>query len=97
MPDNETILEEAQRLVYGDRNKDYGTPLTNHSRTASLYSAYLGIPISPEQVCYLNILQKIARGMNAFKRDTITDIAGYAANLEMIQNEREIQKPSSQR
>lgn len=88
----ETILQEANRLVNGDRQKDYGTPLTNHSRTAALFSAYLGIPITAEQVCYLNILQKIARSQHGYKRDNLTDTVGYALNLEMIQNEREIQK-----
>lgn len=85
----ETILEEAQKLVYGNRQQDYGSPLTNHTHTATLFSAYLGITITPEQVCYLNILQKISRSKHGFKRDNIVDIAGYSANLEMIQNERE--------
>jgi uncharacterized protein DUF6378 len=92
MQNKETVLDEAKRLVYGDRQKDYGSPLTNHTHTAALFSAYLGIPITPEQVCYLNILQKVSRSINGFKRDTITDIAGYAGNLEMIQNEREENK-----
>lgn len=85
----ESILEEAVRAVHGARNDDYGSPLTNHSRTAAFWSAYLGIPISPEQVCMLNILQKVSRGMNRITRDTLVDISGYAANVEMIQAERD--------
>lgn len=84
-----TILEEAQAAVHGARNEDYGHPLDNHGRTAALWSTYLGVPITAEQVCFLNILQKISRGMNRVTRDTIVDIAGYAANVEMVHDERE--------
>lgn len=88
-PLSETVLEEANRIVNGARGADYGTPLDNHTRTAGLFAAYLGIPLTAEQVCFLNILQKISRGMNRVTRDTLVDIAGYAANVEMVQAERE--------
>jgi hypothetical protein len=70
------------------RATHYGSPLTNHTRTAGLWSSYLGIAITPDQVCFLNILQKIARGQTQVTRDTLVDIAGYAGNIEMIQQER---------
>lgn len=89
---SETILEEAQRHVHGARNEDYGHPLDNHGRTAALWSTYLGRSITPEDVCFLNILQKISRGMNRVTRDTLVDVAGYAANVEMVQDERERRK-----
>jgi hypothetical protein len=85
----ETILQEAQRHVHGARNQDYGHPLDNHGRTAALWSTYLGQTITAEDVCMLNILQKISRGMNSITRDTLVDIAGYSANVEMVQDERE--------
>jgi hypothetical protein len=83
-----TILDEAAEIVHGARNEDYGTPLDNHSRTAAFWSTYLGIPITAEQVCVLNILQKISRSMNLLTHDTMVDIAGYAANIWMIQEAR---------
>ena len=94
----ETILEEAQRIIHGPRNQDYGHPLDNHGTTASLWGAYLealqrrGGSLGPEDVCYLNILQKIARAVTTgvYKRDTPVDVAGYAGNVEMIQEERQI-------
>lgn len=89
MQTTENVLEEAQRVVHGSRMKDYGTPLDNHTITAGLFSAYLGIPITAEQVCYLNILQKISRSVHSFKRDNLVDIAGYTYNLQMIHDERE--------
>lgn len=83
-----SILEEAQNVVHGDRAKDYGHPFINHNRTAQLWTAYLGVPITAEQVCMLNILQKISRSQNRLTRDTLVDIAGYAANVEMIEERR---------
>ena len=88
------ILQQADELIHGDRQKDYGHPLDNHKTTAELWSAYLKkvtgkeIDLSPEDVCVLNILQKVSRGGHRITRDTIIDIAGYAGNMEMIQNER---------
>jgi hypothetical protein len=91
---NESILQEAQRIIHGDRNADYGHPIDNHATTAALWNAYIAAkkgPLGPEDVCYLNALQKISRAVTTgkYKRDTPVDIAGYAGNVEMIQDERE--------
>jgi hypothetical protein len=82
---SETILEEAARVVDGRRGDDYGHPRVNHARTAAFWSVYLRQPITPEQVCMLNVLQKVARSMKSITRDSLVDIAGYARNVEMIQ------------
>jgi hypothetical protein len=74
------VLDEAAEIVCGDRQKAYGLPEDNHGRTAALWSVFLGTPITPRQVCYMNILQKCSREVNHSKRDTDVDIAGYAAN-----------------
>jgi hypothetical protein len=74
------VLDEAKGIVCGDRQDAYGAASVNHTRTAKLFSVFLGIPITPRQVAYLNILQKCAREVNASRRDNDVDIAGYAAN-----------------
>lgn len=84
---NTSILEEAARIVDGPRRADYGTPLENHGRTAALWSAYLGVPITPRQVCMLNVLQKVSRDAHAPKRDNLVDIAGYARNAELCETQ----------
>lgn len=86
---SKTILDEAHLAVEGARGRDYGHPLDNHSRTAALWAVYLGRPVTPEDVCFLNMLQKIARCMNSVTRDGLVDLAGYARNVEMVQQERE--------
>jgi hypothetical protein len=83
-----SILDEAQAIVHGPRRTDYGHPFDNHSRTAAFWSDYLGIPITPEQVCMMNILQKVSRSMTSITRDTLVDIAGFAANVELIEERR---------
>lgn len=88
-----TILDEAAEIVAGARRQDYGTPRQNHSRTAALMNAYLATieesegglsDIDAFDVCMLNILQKISRLTHRRTRDSLVDIAGYAANAAEI-------------
>lgn len=90
---SETILQEADRIINGDRQYECGHPLDNHGCTARLWSAWLtrhcgvNVEIGPEDVCHLMILKKESRAANRAKRDHLVDIAGYAGNIEMIENE----------
>ncbi len=86
---HETILQEAQRLVYGDRGAAYGHPLDDFGRTAKIWSAILGCRVTAEQVGLCMIGVKISRQCNQPKRDNLTDAAGYAATVQMCIEERE--------
>jgi len=86
---NTTILQEAQDVVYGDRQEDYGSVTQNFTTIAQLWSAVLGIKVSPEQVGLCMIQVKVAREMNKPKRDNLVDICGYAACLEKMEIENE--------
>lgn len=88
----ETILEEAARIVGGDRQASYGTPFANHSATAGMVTEYLQakypeLPgswaMDAADVCWFNILQKCARDAFHAKRDNLVDVAGYARNIEL--------------
>ena len=80
----ETVLERGQA---------YGSPANNHARTARLWSAYLEnkraangggeLPaLTPGDVCFFNILQKIARLQSGSQhRDSLVDVIGYVLNL----------------
>lgn len=83
-----TILEEAQSLVYGDRQESYGSVTDNFTKIAQLWSPILNTPITPEQVGLCMIAMKIARECHKPKRDNLTDIAGYAATIEKMQTEK---------
>lgn len=85
----ETILEEAQRLVHGERQAAYGHPLDDFTRTGRLWAAILGIrEVTPQQVGLCMIAVKLSRQCNAPKRDNMTDAAGYAATVQMVVDER---------
>jgi len=81
-----SVLVEADQLTRGARQESYGHPSDNHSRTARFWSTYLDVKISPQQVCFLNVLQKIGRSMHAPDRDHLVDIVGYIRNVEMIED-----------
>jgi hypothetical protein len=91
-----TILDEAQDIIWGDREKTYGEPDVNLKRIATLWNAFLvsrykhgytGEPyeITSEDVCWMMVLLKASRQMNAPKRDNLIDAAGYIGLIERIQ------------
>lgn len=92
------ILEEADQVTSGDRNKFYGHPFHNHGLTAKFWDAYMkelsrrGKDLTARDVCWLNILQKCSRDMNMQKEDNEVDTAGYARNMQMIRDFGHIQR-----
>lgn len=89
-PRKETsVLTEANNLVHGERNESYGHPLDDFSRTAKIWSAILGIGVTPEQVGLCMIGVKISRQCNAPKRDNMVDAAGYAETVDWVMEEKE--------
>jgi hypothetical protein len=69
--------------------------LDNHQITADFWNVYLskrypGIKLTPEDVCFMNDLQKTARMVTTGKitRDGLVDKCGYTANVEIILDER---------
>lgn len=77
--EQETILQTAQRLVYGNRQRDYGHPLTDMTRTAKLWSVIFGTEVTPLQVPLAMAALKISRELENHKADNLIDLAGYAA------------------
>lgn len=84
-----SILEEAQSLVHGDRGDAYGHPFDDFSKTALIWQAIFGIPVTPEQVALAMVGVKISREVNKPKRDNRVDGAGYFETLEMVVQRRE--------
>lgn len=86
----ETALEEAQRLVHGDRGADYGHPIIDYTRTGRMWGAILGIPdIDPRLCCLMMAAVKISREVNKHKKDNLTDLAGYAECANMVAERQE--------
>jgi len=85
--DHESVMTEADRLVNGDRQGDYGHPRDNFSFVAHLWDEYLrarGIitgdgELDGADAAQMLLLLKVARfATGSRKRDTVVDQAGYA-------------------
>ena len=75
------ILREAERIVMGSRQENYGSPESNFANIAAYWSVYLHKSVSPADVAVMMILMKAARLSNKIDHtDSWVDIAGYAAN-----------------
>lgn len=83
----ETILQEAQRLVHGARQANYGHPFDDYTKVSRLWSVILDCDVSPQQAALCMVAIKISREMHMHKRDNLVDGAGYFAVLELIQQE----------
>ena len=74
------ILDEASRLIYNDRQADYGTPQVNHERIAKLWSVVLEMEVQPWQVALCMNQVKVARLVQSpSKLDNWIDAAAYVA------------------
>jgi len=84
------ILEEAQSIIYGDREQTYGHPAKNINHIAAQWTLYLHqrhgivVTLTAEDVCWMMVDLKKTRQMNAQKRDNVVDGAGYLALIERI-------------
>jgi hypothetical protein len=93
VPPEETILDEAKRLVFGNREEDYDHPKHNGERFAALMNAYYGAklgvlaPFAPKDYAIVMILAKLTREQFAHRRDNLVDIAGYAEVLARIEGD----------
>lgn len=83
----QSVLEEAEAIINGERRDDYGGPLESFTRIARLWEPILGVEISPYDVALCLIQLKVARAVNGMQRDSIVDIAGYAGCVELMKRE----------
>lgn len=90
------VLREAEELVNGDRNNQYGPPDQDFQRTADLWTIYLDGRriIDAHDVAVMMILLKVSRlSWSADKADNWIDIAGYSAcGYDIIHKNKEEQK-----
>lgn len=84
--EKESILQEAERIINGERRVEYGDARDCFALISNLWTEYSidklkdDTSISAHDVAMMMCLMKIARTTTgAKKRDTYVDIAGYAA------------------
>jgi len=74
-----SVLREVSNVI-NERGKNYGESRENFKQIAELWKAYKGVEFSREDVALFFILAKVARlSSTAQHRDSLVDIAGYAA------------------
>lgn len=84
------LLMEANQITSHDRNSAYGNPEDNFRNIADRWNLYLGARfgggtaiLTAQDVGHMMIDMKLARlSTNPGHRDSLVDIAGYAACAE---------------
>lgn len=74
-------LRTAAGMVDGSRSRAHGVDKgRSFDHVAAVWSAFLGVPITGEQVCWCMTMLKAVRSQNGMPLpDHYTDAAGYAA------------------
>lgn len=91
-----SILQQADAIINGQRQQDYGDKLSNFTQIAMLFTGTLARKLNPgtiitaDDVALLMMQVKVARLANMpTHKDSILDIAGYAGCLDKLQEERD--------
>lgn len=78
--DTAWFCDTAKGIVSGHRVQEYGTVVESFKRTAALWTAILGHPITAEQVAMCQVALKLSRLANTPNhRDSWVDVLGYGA------------------
>lgn len=94
------VLQEADKLVHGDRNEAYGHPLDDFGCTAAIWRAMikrrygLDVPVDPDFVGLCMAAVKLSRESGKHKTDNLIDLAGYAETTQMCVDEIEARAQS---
>lgn len=73
------ILDMANLLTYGDRNRKAGDFVTNHTNIARIWSVILGVEVEAYQVALCMAGVKLARTAASKDLDHFIDGAAYFA------------------
>lgn len=95
------LLDEAREITSKDRNQAYGAPEDNFQQIADYWTLYMRNAKILDQGCkglrhvdvaYLMALMKLARlNTNPTHRDSLVDLAGYAACAADCQEKLDVQ------
>ena len=74
----ESILNEAESIVNGERAQDYGSAVESFGRIAQLASLLSGKELTAIDCCLVLKSVKLIRESFKHKRDNLVDECGYA-------------------
>ncbi len=101
LPKQLSILEEAEKLINGDRQQSYGHPYDDYQVTAAMWRAMMirrygiDVPLTPDFACLMMAAMKISREAGQHKRDNLVDMAGYAGCVEKCLVRASTPKPTA--
>ena len=79
-----SILLEAEKIVNGARQKDYGSPSQNWKHVALIFNAITGYELTPSECALMLVAVKFSREMFNHKRDNLVDVCGYTEILSQL-------------
>jgi len=82
-----SILSDAESLVNGDRQSQYGSPTSNMRDIAELASRMINIKITASDIAMILLCVKLGRLKYQYKRDSVVDLCGYAEIYSRCQEE----------
>ena len=87
-----THADTAKKLVWGDRNHDYGSPKADFDRIAKCWSGLMGgklkTDLSAVDVGLMMAALKLCRHAHKPKDDNLIDLVGYEICIERIEAEQ---------
>jgi hypothetical protein len=86
-PTHESILLEANKVVNGDRNEQYGDAKEAFTIYSEICKSAFGLELSPDEICKVLMAVKLGRLKYKYKRDSIVDLCGYAEILSKLMEE----------
>lgn len=84
--ENQSVLLEAESIVNGDRDVQYGNPLEAFEEYSNILETNFGIKLTPAEICKVQMAIKLGRLKYKYKRDSIVDLCGYAEILNRLEN-----------
>ena len=76
------ILKEADAIVHGPRNDDYGHPIDDYKRVVDIFRILSGVDLHPDEGALFMVAVKLGRlahnyAAGTVHRDSLVDAAGY--------------------
>ena len=84
MENNTSLLLQAEKIVNGDRDEQYGNPSQAFQEYANILKTTFDIDLTPEQICKVQMAIKLGRLKYKFKQDSLLDLIGYSEILNRL-------------
>lgn len=81
-----SILTEAETIINGERDVDYGDPTESFEKIAQIASLLTNKDLDADTCCAVMMAVKLTRQSFKHKRDNLVDLCGYAEIMNQIKS-----------